>query len=132
MRVIFSGARIWTDPEPVQVGLDFVARRAAPGPFTIVHGAARGLDTLAGQLAASMPLATVEAHPADWNAHGKAAGHVRNQLMIDLGADFALAFPLGESRGTWDFIRRAHEKAIPILVFQDGKFYRHEKSSRSS
>jgi hypothetical protein len=120
LRVIFSGARIWTDPEPVQAALNCLVRKAGSDPLTIVHGAARGLDALAGSLAALMPGVTVEAHPADWNTHGKAAGHLRNQKMVDLGADLAMAFPLGESRGTRDFIRRAQAAGIRVIVWNEG------------
>lgn len=43
---------------------------------------------------------TVEVHPANWARYGKRAGMVRNQEMVDLGADLCWAFWDGESRGT--------------------------------
>ena len=37
--------------------------------------------------------------------------------MVDLGADVCLAFPLGESRGTRDCMRRASEAGIPVIDY---------------
>ncbi len=38
---------------------------------------------------------------------GKAGGPVRNQAMVDSGADLCLAFPDNKSIGTWDCVQRA-------------------------
>lgn len=55
-----------------------------------------------------------EPHPADWQAHGDAAGPIRNQHMVDLGANECAAFPQPGSRGTHDCIRRAKTAGIPV------------------
>lgn len=60
-----------------------------------------------------------EAHPADWGKHGKAAGPIRNQQMVDLGADVVLAFPLGESRGTRHCMAAAEKAGIPVISYGD-------------
>lgn len=78
---------------------------------TIVHGAARGADTLAGMLAEQYGW-NVEAHPADWDTHGRAAGVIRNQQMLDTGIDHVVAFPGG--RGTADMVRRAQRAGVPV------------------
>lgn len=49
--------------------------------------------------------------PADWAHHGRAAGPIRNQEMID-EADALAVFPGG--RGTTDCTLRAEKKGIPI------------------
>ncbi len=49
---------------------------------------------------------------ADWRTHGRAAGPLRNQEMID-EADALAAFNGG--RGTADCVRRAKAKGIPIF-----------------
>jgi hypothetical protein len=117
-RVIFSGSRNFRDPAPIRAALESLRKK---GDWKVVHGAARGLDSLAGELAPEYSF-EVEAHPADWDKHKKAAGPIRNQKMVDLGACVAFAFPLEESRGTWDFIRRARKAQIPVLCWEAGVF----------
>jgi len=62
----------------------------------------------------------VERHPADWGAHGKAAGPIRNQQMVDAGADVCLAFPLPGSRGTRHCMTAAAKAGIPVVVIEGG------------
>lgn len=55
----------------------------------------------------------VAACPADWKKHGKAAGPIRNQSMLtEHKPDLVIAFPLGESKGTRDMIRKAKAAGI--------------------
>ncbi|MCK9598287.1 MAG: DUF2493 domain-containing protein [Sphaerochaeta sp.] len=84
----------------------------------IIHGGANGADSIAGWIAEEMGW-PVEVHLADWEKHGKAAGPIRNQEMVDAGADVCLAFPVGESRGTRDCMRRAEKAGIRVVVFGD-------------
>lgn len=81
------------------------------GLLTIVHGGARGADTLAGEVAQELGY-TVEVHPADWKTHGRAAGPTRNQKMLDTGVDLVMAFPGG--RGTADMVKRATVARVPV------------------
>jgi hypothetical protein len=83
--------------------------------MTLVHGAAKGADTIAASLADHMGW-DVEAFPAEWDRFGRRAGPVRNQLMVDHGADICLVFPLPDSRGTWDCVRRAKAAGIPLVI----------------
>lgn len=115
MRLLITGSR--NHPEEAFVHAAIV--RVAPpesGPHTIVHGdCPTGADSYAQILATNMPGYVNEPHPADWDRHGKAAGPIRNQEMVDLGADVCLAFPFGVSRGTRDCARRAEHACIPVL-----------------
>ena len=75
------------------------------GPFTIINGGAGGADYLARRFAKLWELDCVTVR-AEWNKHGKAAGPLRNQKMIDEHKpDMVVAFPGGT--GTADMIRRA-------------------------
>ena len=86
--------------------------------IVVVHGACRaGIDRYAGAAARVIGCAE-EPHPADWDTYGKAAGPIRNQAMVDLGADLCIAFPRGESRGTRDCMRRAEAAGIPVEVHE--------------
>lgn len=110
MRVIVTGSRKWGDIHAIRMAL-----LRLPPAATIVHGDAPGADTIAKWLAEDFGF-TVEAHPADWKKHGKRGGPIRNQEMVDAGADLMLAFPLPESIGTHDCMRRAEKAGIPVKL----------------
>lgn len=111
-RVIVAGSRDYTDSQI----LDTVVHEHRPD--VIVHGGARGADALAGDFA-QWHLVPTEVHPvtsADWRRHGKKAGPMRNQRMVDAGADVCLAFPHADSVGTWDCAARAMRAGIFTVI----------------
>lgn len=114
IRVLICGSRDWTDVQRIRaemLGLSW--------PAVIIHGAARGADSIAWEVAQNYAdRFQVEVYPANWKMHGKAAGHIRNQQMLDEGKpDLVLAFRLpGVSRGTDDMIRRARQAGLPVKV----------------
>ena len=72
---------------------------------TLIHGGAKGADYLAARWAENNGI-PCKAYPADWDRHGRAAGPIRNQMMLDTEKPFAvIAFPGG--RGTDDMRKRA-------------------------
>jgi hypothetical protein len=80
----------------------------------VIHGAAKGADSIAEEVAKFMGIAVRE-FPADWNAHGKAAGPIRNKQMLDEGKpDMVLALPGG--RGTENMITQTRERGIAVLI----------------
>lgn len=111
-RILITGSRHWDNHGAIRRALADL-----PGDATIVHGGCpTGADAYADKIARMFGLA-VEVHPADWGTHGRAAGPIRNQHMVDLGADLCLAFPDTYSRGTWDCVRRARAAGIPTRVY---------------
>lgn len=89
----------------------------ATDDVTLVHGKARGADQMAEAIAIELGW-DVEAHAAEWTKYGRAAGSLRNQAMVNAGADICLAFPLPSSIGTRDCIRRAEIAGIPVRVIE--------------
>ena len=83
-----------------------------------MHGAAMGADSMAGQCAWDAGF-TVRSYPAQWDLHGKAAGPIRNRLMLAQHPDIVLAFhaDINSSKGTKDMIRVAEAANIPTEVF---------------
>jgi hypothetical protein len=59
------------------------AATLAERPFVLIHGGAKGADALSG-LWASMRQNRVEerVYKADWDTHKRAAGPIRNKLML--------------------------------------------------
>lgn len=79
----------------------------------VIAGKARGVDTFAVDWAV-INWCDFKEFPADWKTHGKAAGVIRNQQILDEGKpDLVVAFPGG--RGTSDMIRRAEKAGIPVI-----------------
>jgi hypothetical protein len=119
VRVIISGDRNWTCHELARrVIARLVARH---GEVDIVQGSADGVD-FAFVEAAYDAGCGVCSFPADWDRHGKKAGPIRNQEMVDSGADFVIAVHRGlaRSRGTRDLVERSLKAGIPVWLI-DGE-----------
>lgn len=92
-RILITGSRSWTDAVLIATAIEQVVEDLAPDPAVLVSGACPdGADAIAEHVAAEVFGLEVERHPADWDAHGRAAGFRRNAEMVDLGADVCLAF----------------------------------------
>src|SRR5689334_23019946 len=95
MRVLVCGGRDYADWEKMDRVLRLVDRTKGPIK-TLIHGAARGADSLAAKWSEDTGLAAcgeVLAFPADWEKHGRSAGPIRNQQMLDEGRpDMVIAF----------------------------------------
>lgn len=90
-----------------------------PKGSVIIHGACpSGADRDADSWASFLGL-QVEAYPADWETHGKAAGPIRNKQMVNSKPDMVLAFWDGFSRGTGNCIRLAQKADIPVFINPD-------------
>lgn len=84
------------------------------GFTSLVHGAAKGADELAGLWASSRRLGSIIEFPANWDKHGRRAGPIRNQEMIETKPDMVVAFPGGT--GTADMVKRAKQHGIPVQI----------------
>ena len=113
-RILVTGSRDWDDVEAmIEVLAPYNITRDVK---TLVHGGARGADAIAAEIALALGW-YMEEYPADWETHGKAAGPIRNQQMVDLGADVCLAFPKGESRGTRHCMKAAEKAGIRVINY---------------
>jgi hypothetical protein len=113
LRVLVCGGRNYFDTLTVFKNLDFLRQSRKEG-LHIISGMARGADTLAVEWANSRG-ATLSCFPADWEKHGKAAGFIRNQQMLDEGQpDLVVAFKGGS--GTADMVRRAKAANIKVVA----------------
>lgn len=111
-RVLVCGGRDFDDQAAVFGALEC---HAVPGQDSIIQGGAPGADRLAREWC-HQSLCQYENYPADWKTHGRAAGPIRNQQMIDEGRPTkVVAFPGG--RGTADMVRRARAAGIPVFEF---------------
>ena len=110
MRVAIVGSRDYPDLSTVRTYINTLLRP----DDVVISGGARGVDSAAVQYAQERGLA-VEVYPADWDRHGKTAGFIRNQTIVD-NADYVVAFWDGRSRGTMDTVNKAQAKGLPYEV----------------
>lgn len=78
----------------------------------IVSGGARGADSLAERYAREHNIPTKILKP-DWAGLGRSAGILRNTDIIN-ESTHVLAFVSESSVGTWDSIRKAKSKGLPV------------------
>jgi hypothetical protein len=116
MRVLVTGDRNWHSADLAERILNRLLARYGP-TLIIVHGGATGIDRAFAEAAEHLGIEQ-EAHPADWDEHGKRAGPLRNQAMVDAGADLCLAChrAITASKGTKDCVRRAMAAGIPTYL----------------
>lgn len=117
MKLLVTGGRDFEDFDLVCKVLDDV--HAKQTVTLLIEGGARGADTLAKKWAISRGVTFVE-EKARWNELGKAAGLIRNQLMIDkYKPDLCVAFPGG--RGTADCTWKAIDAGIEVRKVRKGE-----------
>lgn len=110
VRYCVCGSRDFEDADVIRDVLSVLL----PGS-TVVHGGARGADSMAGAIAKAMGY-QVETWPADWSRHGRSAGPIRNMAMIKT-CDKLLAFWDGRSSGTAHSIGVARKLKMDYEVF---------------
>lgn len=126
-RILITGSRHFADfvlaERTVHDVLRELERRFSiyPHEIVVIHGGARGADTVVGDAFVTAGC-VVEVHPADWAKHSRAAGPIRNQRLVDFGADVVLAFPATNqpSVGTRDCVQRARAAHIPVMNMTGG------------
>ncbi len=110
MIILISGSREYPDLEFVKKFVD-----GLPNDTILLNGKARGVDNAARNEALFNNL-IVQDYPADWNKYGKAAGFIRNHIMVDL-AEYVICFWDGESHGTQDVIDYTLQLEKPLTVY---------------
>ena len=115
--ILVTGGRNYDDLDHMVERLGRYAGR----DVTLVHGDCGGADRLAVKAVRRLGCRWL-LHPmaADWHKHGRKAGPLRNQRMVEAcvrarerGAEVIVeAFP--GDRGTADCVRRAFGAALPV------------------
>lgn len=118
-RILLTGSRDWADRAALRTALD-KALCAHRWNLIVVHGGCgKGADALAAEWCRETADQGVreETHPvwpADWRRFGNGAGPMRNQGMVDAGADECFAFIVSGSRGASHCAARAEAAGIPV------------------
>jgi hypothetical protein len=118
-RILITGARDWRDKAIVRHAIFSTWEEAGrPKDTVVIVGRAKGADTFAEICAEAFGF-TIEPYTANWKKQHKAAGPIRNQRMVDSGADICLAFLHEGSIGTADCIRKAEKAGIPVEIYTE-------------
>lgn len=111
MRVLVCGGRWFDDEKWLEHELNVLDNKI--GITSIIQGGASGADTLAALWASHREI-EVRTYPANWAKHGRSAGPIRNQQMLDEAKpELVVAFPGG--KGTLDMMTRAEEQGFPVF-----------------
>ena len=114
MKVAIVGSRTYTD-------LALVGRFIAnmDKSHTIVSGGALGVDEKAVYQARIIGIRTIiclpDLKPCRTSLDYTLAYHARNQRIVDQ-SDLVVAFTEKKTGGTWDTIKRARRKGIPVHI----------------
>lgn len=114
-RVLITGSRDWDNRACIEEALSVYT--ADENPVLISGACPSGADRLAEEIWEGWGL-PVERHPADWTM-GRGAGFIRNQQMVDLGADVCLAFRKNGSQGTTHCANAATMAGITTFWFTE-------------
>lgn len=109
MKVLVTGGRTYADEINVNKTL---TRLHTEHPISLlIEGGAKGADRLARHWAVrnNVQYRTVE---ANWNHHGKIAGIIRNEQMIQMKPDLVVAFPGG--KGTAHMMKLAERYGVKL------------------
>lgn len=117
--VLVTGSRAWDDHVLLSDALDEV------DPQLVLHGGCEGADSHAERWAKERNCSTWRLQ-GPWAMWGKAAGPKRNGYLVAnaralarQGVDVVvLAFPMPNSRGTWDCVRKAQAAGLTVRVIR--------------
>ena len=111
MRVLVCGGRDFKGRDALFFALNAIHAGSRIG--VVIHGNAPGADSLADEWAEVHGVIRLP-YPADWAKHGRAAGPIRNALMMRDGKpDLVVAFPGG--RGTRNMVEKAREAGVSVM-----------------
>lgn len=110
MRVLVCGGRNFDDIDMLYNVMDYFDGDERIIDM-VIHGGARGADTLAGNWTRFRGREEVVC-PANWDSLGRRAGIVRNNTMLKLKPDLVIAFPGG--KGTASMIGLAKAAGIEV------------------
>lgn len=95
--------------------------------FYVISGMAPGADSIAAAWASRFERiersrVVLEPYPAKWDEHGRAAGPIRNKLMLEKGKpDVVLAFldlPFADSKGTRNMVTQSRKAGVLTVVHE--------------
>jgi hypothetical protein len=111
-RILICGPRDWDKPILVRFVVAGLKRRLGT-KIVIIHGAARGVDTMADEAAEDLGLKR-DPYPVDWSRGGNVAAILRNREMYrESEPDLCVA--IGYGRGTLDMTNVCRDGGTVVI-----------------
>jgi hypothetical protein len=118
MRIIIAGSRTFTNYDYLKGYCSTVIGFLNSEDIEIISGGANGADRLGEKFAKEFNY-SIKKFPANWNKHGKSAGFIRNNEMIDYAKEtdcMVICFWDGKSKGTKHTIGLANKHNIKVYL----------------
>jgi hypothetical protein len=114
MKILICGSRDWEDRYAILRRIKELIEEYG-NDITIISGGARGADRIAASWCKTLNINLIEVY-ADWKKYHKAAGPIRNKLMLDMNPDLVIAFHenLENSKGTKNTVDEAEKRGIKV------------------
>lgn len=110
MRVVCTGGRSYLDGAKIFATLNLL------DPTEIFVGdCPTGADALVAEWLEENPKVNSAIYHANWKAYGKAAGPMRNKIMVEEAGGEALVIAFPGGRGTRDCMMQALENGMIVL-----------------
>ena len=127
IRILITGHGDHSDPEFVKHVLNYYMSNITDkslSNYVFVHGGCpsrningESVDMIAHWYAKLNGIG-IDCFPPNVEGDGDDAFRIRNQAMVNSGINFCLAFPDGESPGTWQTVEMARKAKIHTRVFE--------------
>lgn len=114
IKITIGGCRDYNDYETFCSFAEECINEHSANDITVLSGHCSGVDMMAERFANEKGY-SLEIHPAQWNRYGKAAGPIRNKIMVEK-SDLVIAYWDYKSKGTRDLIECAEKLNKPIKI----------------
>jgi len=116
MKILICGDRNYTDKERIR---KVIISYSYGANLIVIEGGAKGADTLAREICEELAIPFKE-YKSEWAKYGKAAGPIRNKLMLDDNPEIELVIAfhnnIEESKGTKNMVEQAKERGINVII----------------
>lgn len=120
-KLLVTGDRNWASEGVVDHVLDLYVQAHGAKNILLIAGKARGLDTIAATLAKAKGIHVAEVE-ALWETYHRAAGPIRNGVMLAIDPDEVVAFhnDIENSKGTKHCYEAAIKRGINARLVTTG------------
>lgn len=140
IRVLITGSRAWENPEPIRKVLKRLVANYGIARILVIEGGAAGVDYHSKMICEELGIHCLEMK-ARWNMYNRAAGPIRNEMMLSLDPHIVVAFhwDLEDSKGTKQCYESAKKKGIKAVLIKvpmeiaipSGDFFKKAKETKT-